>query len=281
MAQSIFYIDIENLQDMAQEAITAALEHWPEEFPRPDILKLYVKADQTDLWKIWASHHIPAYNVIIKGAQHYTYTGSKNSADIALALDALADVLKGRTQFVAVMSDDSDFATLFTAIKQETGLTEKAKVPFKWFMTNRSDTRSQLLNDFFPAEYIQTVVCPLPAVTAEVSKPRRAAPARIQRTPAPAKPQKTPAATSHAAEAEMIAKTIIKNIPAGPFKSTDCRKVIKQSFPDHPLSRAESAAYGIQFSREIWPILEKYGVLLPNPNRKPRKYEMTEEAKVR
>jgi hypothetical protein len=281
MAQSIFYIDIENLQESAQAAITTALEHWPEGLPRPDILKLYVKADQTELWKMWASHHIPAYNVVIKGAQHYTYSGSKNSADIALALDALADVLKGRTQFVAVMSDDSDFATLFTTIKDETGLNEKGKVPFKWFMTNRSDTRSQLLNDFFPAEYIQTVVCPIPAVTTKEPKPKRAAPARIQRTPAPAKPRKTPAAASHAAEAEEIAQAIIKNMPAGPFKSTDCKKIIQQHFPNHPLAKADSAAFGIQFSREIWPTLEKYGVLLPNPNRKPRKYEMTEEAKGR
>src|SRR5271157_4660896 len=170
MVQSIFYIDIENLQDIAKEAITAALDHWPEEFPRPAILKLYVKADQTELWKIWASHNISSIEVAIKGVQHYTFTGSKNSADIALALDAFADVLKGRTQHIAIMSDDSDFAGLFAVIKQETSFSENLKVPFKWFMTNRPDTRSQMLNDFFPAEYIQTVVCSLPAVVSKEPK---------------------------------------------------------------------------------------------------------------
>jgi hypothetical protein len=279
MAESILYVDIENLQDIAKEAITAALEHWPEEFPRPAILKLYVKADQTELWKIWASHKIPSVEVVIKGVQHYTFTGSKNSADIAIALDAFADVVKERTQYVAVMSDDSDFAGLFAAIKQETGLAENSKVPFKWFMTNRPDTRSQLLNDFLPAEYIQTVVCSSPAVISKGPKPKRAAPVHKQNPPPASKPKKPAPAGNNLSEAEGIAKAIIKNMPAGPFKSTDTKKIIKQYFPNHPLAKADSAAFGNHFSKDIWPILEKYGVQLPNPNRKPRKYEMTEEAK--
>ena len=137
MTESILYVDIENLQDIAKEAITAALERWPEDFPRPAILKLYVKADQAELWKIWASHNLPSFEVDVKGIQHYTAFGSKNSADIAIALDAFADFVKGGTQHIAVMSDDSDFAVLFAAIKQEAGLTENSEVPFKWFMTSR------------------------------------------------------------------------------------------------------------------------------------------------
>ena len=279
MDQSIFYIDIENLQDIAKEAITAALNNWPQEFPRPAILKLYVKADQTELWKIWASHKISSIEVVIKGVQHYTFTGSKNSADIAITLDAFADILKGRTQHVAVMSDDSDFAGLFAAIKQETDFSENLKNPFKWFMTNRPDTRSQMLNDFLPAEYIQTVVCSLPSKVSKEPKPKRSAPGRNQNPPALLQIGKSTATEGDSAETEKMAKTIIKNMPVGPFKSTDCRKIIKQYFPDHPMVKADSAAFGNQFSKDIWPILERYGVQLPNPNRKPRKYEMTEEAK--
>ena len=279
MDQSIFYVDIENLQDVAKEAVTTAIEHWPEEFPGPAVLKLYVRADQTELWDIWASHHISSVEVVVKGVQHYTVTGSKNSADISLALDALADVLKGRTKYIAVFSDDSDFATLFAAIKLETGSAENPKVPFKWFMTNRTGTRSPMLNDFFPAEYMQTVVCSSPAVISNETTPKVSIPSHTQNHPVSSKPRKPAPTVNNHSEDEAIAKAIIKNMPVGFFKSADCKKVVIQYFPKHLLARSDSARFGTLFSKDIWPILEKYGVTLPNPNRKPRKYEMTEEAK--
>lgn len=112
------------------------MEHWPSDFPKPRLLKLYVRADQAELWNIWANHHIPYVQVVVIGVQHYTVTGSKNSADINLALDALADLLKDRTKYIAIMSDDSDYASLFATAKRELDLTDNAKIPFKWFVTN-------------------------------------------------------------------------------------------------------------------------------------------------
>ena len=234
MDQSIFYVDIENMQDVAKEAITEAMNHWPEEFPKPAILKLYVRGDQTELWDIWASHHIPSVKSIVKGVQHYTVTGSKNSADIALALDALTDILKGRTKYVAILSDDSDFTNLFAAIKQETLSPGSPEVPFKWFMTNRSATRSSMLTDLFPAEYIQTVVCPTPAVTPKKTKSALSTPLSVKKTPAPAspKPKKTAPPVNVVSEVDAIAKAIIKNIKVGSFKSAECAKLIKQYFPN-------------------------------------------------
>jgi len=38
------YVDVENLLDIAKEAIKDTFERWPEELPRPSILNLYVKA---------------------------------------------------------------------------------------------------------------------------------------------------------------------------------------------------------------------------------------------
>ena len=141
------------------------------------------------------------------------------------------------------------------------------------------DTRSQLLNDFLPAEYIQTVVCSSPSAISKEPKPKRSAPVRKQNPPMAPKPKKPPLTENGVSEAEGIAKAIIENMPVGTFKSTDTKKIIKQHFPNHPLAKADSAAFGNQFSKDIWPILEKYGVKLTNPNRKPRRYEMTEEAK--
>jgi hypothetical protein len=284
MDESILYVDVENLQDAAQQIIMAAIEHWPEDFPRPKLLKLYVKADLTELWRIWASHKMPSNNVVIKGVQHYSYNNSKNSADIALALDALADVLKGRTQHVAVLSDDSDFATLFAAISVETNLAERLKVPFKWFMTNRPDTRSPILDSYFSSEYIHMVDWPISKLTTKETMPKFQSPpdnqsSNVQNRPIPSKPKKHVPTQKNVFEAEAIAQAIVKNMPLGLFKSTDCKNIIKQYFPTHPLAKADNAAFGNQFSKEIWPALEKLGVLVPNANRKPRKYEMTEDAK--
>jgi hypothetical protein len=276
--QSIFYVDIENLQEIAQQALKSAFENWPPEFPRIGILKLYVRADQVGLWRIWAGHQFPTIETLVKGVQHYTVAGSKNSADMALALDAITDILKGRTQHIAIMSDDSDYATLFAAIKQETNSTGNQKVPFKWFMTNRSDTRSPMLTDFFPAEYIQTIACALPTAISREPDHKLATPAPKQHSPSALKTKK-PSSESNSSEAEAIAKAIIKNTQIGPFKSSDCKKIIAKDFPKHVLAKTNSAAFGTQFASDIWPILEKYGVQLPNPNKKPRKYEMTQEAK--
>jgi hypothetical protein len=263
--QSIFYVDIENLQDIAKQALSTAIGHWPEEFPSPTTIKLYVKADQTELWKIWANHNIHDVEVNVKGVQHYTLNGSKNSADISLALDALADLLKNRTKHIAIMSDDSDYVSLYLALKQETGMTENPKKLFKWFMSNRSGTRSQMLNEFFPSEYIHIVGC---SAVSNISSDRN------QQEDTNNEPTK-----NLSSEEEQIAVAIIRNIPVGTFKSADCKKLIKQNFPNHPMGKEDSATFGTHLADNIWPYLEKYGVKSEKLARKPRKYEMTQEAK--
>jgi hypothetical protein len=263
--QSIFYVDIENLQDIAKQALSTAIGHWPEEFPKPMTIKLYVKADQSELWKIWASHNIHDVEVNVKGVQHYTLNGSKNSADISLALDALADLLKSRTKHIAIMSDDSDYVSLFMALKQEIGLIENPKTLFKWFMSNRSGTRSQMLNEFFPSEYIHIVGC---SAVPNISSDRGQQEDANKETTKNLSP-----------EEEQIAVAIIRNIPVGTFKSADCKKLIKQYFPRNDLNKIDSAAFGTQFLKIIWPILEKYGVKSDKSSKAPRKYEMTQEAK--
>jgi hypothetical protein len=262
MDQSILYVDIENLLEIAQETLLSVIQQWPPEFPRPKIIKLFVRADQVELWKIWTGHHIPSIEIQVKGVQHYTYSGAKNSADLALALDVITDLLKDRTKYVTIISDDSDYAALFTAIKQEVNLAEVNKVPFKWIMTNRQDTRSSLLTGFFPDEYIYTVpIVIAPIIPGKLNNKRS-----IQSEEA-------------SNENEIIAKTVIQNLPTGSFKSSDCKKIIVQYYPKHQLAKLDSAQFGTVFSKEIWPILQKYGVQLSNPNRKPRKYENTDESK--
>lgn len=255
------YIDVENLQDIAKQVILSTFESWPNEFPKPTMLRLYVRADQTELWHIWATNKFPSLDVQIKGVQHYVLKGSKNSADLSLALDALADIIKGRSTHVAILSDDSDFASLYIKIKYELQVKENQNIPFLWFVTDRPDTRSPTLSDFFPKEYLHTINC----TPAKKTAPGRKGEHSIEELAS--------------SEEGKIALTIIQEIPLGVFKSADCKKIIDFYFSKHSLASLDSAAFGMQFLKTLWPFLEKYGVLLTNPGKKPRKYEMTKKAK--
>ena len=305
------YVDVENLLDVAKEAITDTLARWPEELPRPSLLHLYVKADNAGVWRLWATDAFPSMDVKVTGVQHYSTDGSKNSADIALALDAIADLLRNRTSHVAILSDDSDFAILFGKIEQEIPKPDNGKLPFIWFQTDRPHTRSLMLNEFLPAYYVRTVICAKQkAVTTKTkpaaqkktvaAKPKPTAQQKTdtvktktlaeKKTATKTKPQtqkKTAAAKTKSPVQTVadqglnvsLAETIIRLVPVGPFEHAECMEIIKQHFPEHSFAKLNSANFGTHFVKTLWPILERYGVQVPNPNRRPRRYEMTAAAK--
>ena len=76
-----------------------------------------------------------------------------------------------------------------------------------------------------------------------------------------------------------MAQSVLRDIPVGPFKSTDCQPVIERHWPNHSLARAGGSPFGIEFRNNIWPVLENSGVKIRNPGKKPVQYEMTPEAK--
>ncbi len=240
-------------------------------------MRLYVKADQTRLWHFWADHVFPDIKVSVKGIKRYGYSGiSKNLADMALVLDAVSDFLTKRVTHIAILSDDSDYVALFSTIKQEMPYANKNDLPFMWFLTDRPDTHSRALNDFLPSRYLHIISYTenkAPAPVQPVEKP-----AVIHRPPVVV-PREKPLVINRQPEYEAIARAIIQRIPIGAFRSTDCMKIVRSQFPNNHISKADNATFGNQFAKNIWPILEKLGVRLPNPDKKPRKYEMTEEAK--
>jgi hypothetical protein len=293
------YVDVENLLDVAKEAIRDTFERWPEELPRPSLLHLYVKADNVGVWRLWATDAYPSLDVEVTGVQHYALDGSKNSADISLSLDAIADLLKSRTSHVAILSDDSDFAILFGKIAQETPKRDNEKLPFIWFQTDRPHTRSSILNEFLPAHYVRTVICAKQKTATKKTKQltqqktvtSKTKPAALRKT---ATTKSKPPAKQKTATSKdrllvqtgdeqgvnvSLAETIIRFVPVGSFEHTDCMKLIKQHFPKHSLAKLDSVNFGTHFVKTLWPILETYGVRVPNPNRRPRRYEMTAEAK--
>ena len=266
------YVDTENLQGSAQTLIENIVEDWPTGTPPPTRLNLYVQADRVTLWDIWATGRFPQLTVTTRGIQHFSNRQSKNSADIAIAIDAIADYVNGVAQYVAVMSDDSDFIPLYGKLKELSDET----VPFLWLVTNRDKTRSTTIRDYFPNDHIHVVQM---RKYSQVTSSRDARP-NVAPRPRPAVRSAPPAGDDGKGRADRmdeVADLIIEQIPAGSFRSTECQRVIKSRWPGDPMARMSSVRFGTEFANKIWPILDERGVELLST--KPRKYGLTQEVK--
>ena len=246
------YVDTENLQGSTQALLKTIIEEWPKGFPPVMWLNLYVAADRVALWDMWASSQFPQVSVTVKGIQHFSHQQSKNSADIAIAIDAVADFVMDTTQFVAVMSDDSDFMPVYAKLKDLVG----REAPFLWVLTDRAKTRSSTIKDYFPNYHVHVVS--IPQTTRDLQEPLHNDGDNSDQM------------------AEMV-NLIIQGIAVGLFKSTDCQPIIKSRWPHHPMASMASAPFGSEFASKLWPTLEKRGVQLSRV--KPRRYEMTAQVK--
>lgn len=267
------YVDVENLEGShqqtkeAQEFIKYLLANWPKETPKPSRLTLYVRADQSKLWNIWAGSEFPEVaTVSAEGVQHFSKNQSKNSADIAMAIDAITDIALGRVSCVVMVSDDSDFIPLYSKLRDEQHLLGYAHgdTPFLWVLTDRQGTKSDTIKEFFPDSYIRT----LPFPKAEVN------------TSAETTGTQERARDSY----EAMAIAVIEGIVVGPFRSADCWEIIRSGWSSHPIvtasesATAPESAFGERFLNSIFPILRRRGV--ENHQVRPRRYYMTELAKA-
>ena len=205
------YVDVENLHSSGQTVIHNLVANWPVKAPAPARLTLYVRADQVELWRLWAASRFSDLDVVVKGTQHFSMTSTKNSADIAIATNAMADLILGRVAHVAVISDDSDFISLYAAIRDEPEIPlADGKVPFLWIVTGREGSLSTTVRQFFPPDELHVVSVEDDDSQADVASEESA-----------------PGWTE-------MAKAVVEDIPVGPFKSTDCQPVIKERWADHP-----------------------------------------------
>ncbi len=268
---------------------------------------------------------------------------SKNSADMAIATNAMADLILNRITHVVVFSDDSDFVSLYVAIRDDPDIPlADDQVPFLWVVTNREGALSATVKQFFPLDKLHVVKPDRATSTSpelddwltsrfEATKqendrvtttsiwreavvsagsndgklvfgitqnrltrtmrklfgippPRRA---RVDGVPTDVWVglKRRDETTSHDPLESVgdtwpaMAQAILEGIPEGPFKSTDCQPIIKEHWPDHPLANAGGPAFGTEFKNNIWPVLERVGVKITNPGKKPIKYGMTQDAK--
>ena len=280
------YADVQNLQEISRDVLITLVKRWPDDMPKPTRLNLYVRADHQHLWRVWATHQFNEMTVSVTGVQHYSLSATKNAADLAIAVDAMSDLLHKSISHVAVVSDDSDFIALFAKLGEEAERDpdSNGRVPFLWVFTDRMDTKSMLLEEFFPRDYIHVV---------DLSKPLNEEPESENDSQSgdqngsnpgedekdePAPVAERPEPMSRADLSEQIALQLIREMPVGKFKSTDCQMTIHTKFPAHPLAKADGPAFGQLFRRDILPLLQRRGVRELG-NQRPRQYEMTHEAK--
>ena len=270
-AGSGLYVDMENIQSSPQELIEAAIDTWPGWFPEPILLSLYVRADQAELWRLWATDRFDTLDVMVRGTQRFSASTSKNSADIAIATNAMADWILGRVSHVAVFSNDSDYISLYASMREQMiGAGEGSNVPFLWVVTNGGGTLSPTAEQFFPDEKLHMVNPNGDAADASASDNGYVS-AEIEGPPV----------ISGSVTYQDIARAIIQDIPVGSFKSTDCQDVIRRRWPGHEFVSLEGPQLGQAFKEHIWPMLRVWGVRMTNPSNQSVRYEMTDSAKSR
>ena len=300
------YADIQNLQEMAKDVLLLLIHRWPKRLPKPSKLNLYVRADHAHLWQVWASDAFRELHVTVKGVQHYSLAATKNAADMAIAVDAISDFNHSRVSHVAVVSDDSDFISLYAKLAEEfqngRHLEVDEVVPFLWVLTDRVDTKSSLLQEFFPERYVHIVdryatwddyddeeeeesdLDEGETEEAQVdqaiedTEPDEEPETQEQEKPSEKQRPRASAQREDLTVTERIALQLIRDMPVGKFKSTDCQQIIRSNFPNHQLASADGPAFGIIFRRDLLPYMEKRGVNELG-NQRPRQYEMTLEAK--
>ena len=263
------YVDLENLHDGGQAMIEDLVEHWPEQVPPPSRLTLYAPADRVELWRLWATSRFDGLEVAVHGTQHFSGSPTKNSADVAIAANAMADLLQKRVTHVAVFSDDSDFISLYVAIRDEPDIPVlDGTVPFLWVVTDREGSLSATVKRFFPPDQLHLV---------ENNGKREGRQGQVSVSTEVTGAAKGPEAAGDV-YADM-ARAVVRSVDVGQFKSTDCQEIIRERWGDHPLASLEGSPFGAEFKNNIWPVLEGWGVKINNPGKNPVRYDMTKAAK--
>ena len=269
------YVDTENLRDSdhAQNIVAEIIANWPGPLPLGSV-SLYVRADKIAVWEMWAESSYPDLRVRVRGVQHFSNHKAKNSADLAITADAVADLVTGQAASVAVVSNDSDFGALFVKIKEMAHTAGLERTPFLWITSPDAGALSPEMERFIPdaMRWDLSAALAAPAVEAAQPEPRS--------LPTPVRPAAlAPASTIDKPDAgnEAIAEELIRRLNAGKFKVTDAHDVFRSQWPKHPAATGP-AQFGTFLLKEIWPILQKRGVLMTRKS-SPRTYEITQAAK--
>lgn len=171
--------------------------------------------------------------------QQYSRSRSKNTADIALCLDACRDFLQERTEFVSVISNDSDFFVLYAKCQE-------------WQRDISGNTAAG--ND---APFV--LITHTGQQGGLLSPNMAAIPAKF-RWELPEEAKKSPAANI---TTEEISRNLALKAEVGVGLLLDhFQGLMKedQILQEHPAARFETAEFEQYFNENIWPLWMEWGV---------------------
>ncbi|MCY3693498.1 MAG: hypothetical protein OXI54_11155 [Chloroflexota bacterium] len=260
--------------DHAQNIVAQIIADWPGPLPLGSV-SLYVRADKVAVWEMWAESSYPDLRVRVRGVQHFSNHKAKNSADLAITADAVADLVTGQAAAVAVVSNDSDFGALFVKIKEMAHSAGLEDTPFLWITSPDAGALSPEMERFIPDGMRWDLSAALPTPAAEVVHPEP------QPLPKPVQPAALASASAFGksdTDNEAIAEELIRQLPVGRFKAADAQKIVKKRWSKHPAASGDTAQFGQFLGKEVWPALKERGVTMPGRS-SPRTYEITQAAK--
>lgn len=251
------YVDVQNLglEDVAAtNVISYVLGNWPDEYPRITAISLYTNPGDNERWKAilrdcvskqmrrdrtWPFAGVqPRENV--PAMQQYSRSRAKNTADIALCLDACKDFLQEKTEFVSVVSNDSDFFVLYSKCQEWQGdlagnTATEVDAPFV-LITHKGQPGGGLLS---------------PNMVAIPAKFRWDLPEEAKESPA-ANITTEEISRNLALKAEVGVGLLLEHFQ-GLMKED-------QVLQEHPAARLESADFESYFNENVWPIWMEWGV---------------------
>ena len=250
---AVVYVDVENLKDArhARAVIETVVRDWPESLPPLRRLHLYAPADKTGLWGAWASARFPDLQVGVRGVQRFARV-SKNSADMAIVADAVADFTTGVVNHIAVVSNDSDFGALFVKIQELAFRSDQTEQPpFLWINLYGGAGLSSEIQEFVPERLRWEVAVPVNPKGGKSSKPAEDGGVDLPSN-------------------STIARWVLDEIPPGKFRAEDVRKIIKRHCPTHPAAQTTMVC-GQFLAQQLMPLLEKRNISMVR--QQPRTYE--------
>lgn len=247
------YVDIENLlsADCARAAIGTVVRDWPDGLPPLHRLCIYAPADKAGLWKAWTRGCFPGRDVHVRGVQRFARE-SKNSADMAIVADAVADFTTGVVHHVAVVSNDSDFGALFVKLQELASMPGETRAPpFLWINLAGGGGLSKEIVDFVPERLRWVVDEPTEQRPAEESN-------RVEN------------GADGLPKIGTVVKWLLAEIPPGQFRASDVCEIIKRRCPGHPAAQTNTDC-GQFLSQQLMPLLREKGVTVVR--QQPRTYE--------